>query len=922
MGGETTLGPPPSFPPALRISEDLLPTYEQQLLQPAAQSQLGAVSELADSDPEAAATLLHHTLYEVAVTVFPQASNQPNRRQQQHGRQHWLRQLPWFDRECTLARERIRTAMLAHPVTTHLGRQAVRVLASKYQRLLDQKAALWRQRRSKALIQLHRSDARAFFGKWKPKATTNPISAAAWLQHHVHIQQKRKFKPTTSQPADQPTATAPSLSTHPSPPSNPPLTTTPPTPPPDPSLDRDWTPRDVLDAYKKLSPSSACLGPLKAALIKAGKEVLAPVLAKLFTAVFRSGKMPREWLLGAISAIHKKGSVLDPNNYRGITVGHALGKLYALMLNLRLSTWAEANGKRAVGQAGFRQGFRTTDNCFVLRALVERARAKGTKLYVCAVDLEKAFDSVDRPLLWAALRRSGIKGCMLGALQALYADVPVCVKTAEGLSSTFQSTIGVKQGCPLSPLLFGIFLDDFELHMQRVVPPAIAQLPLLCDRPVPPLLFADDMLLIATSVSGLNAQLQSLQEYCDSKKLTVNTAKTQVMIMRPGGGGGRPAKGEKFSYAGQPLEVVDSVKYLGLTFSQLSKAHGFACCAEELAKAGRRALFAMRRRAWELGAAAVLHQSQLFDVFVKPVLSYGCEIWGVDVLLQSDSAPERVHRWFCRRLQGLPQGASSAVAVTELGRLPLHVHWVQQLARFWNRMLELQGSGRLASWAFEDNLNLMQEQLALKARTGRDVASPCWCLRWLRSLDSVAPTDTGTLLGVTELDEEEVVARARAAWMRRAGTATGGGVPQQQQQQAPYTGGNKFAQYLECIRGELPLGQPAPHLALGAVHDARHRICLSRFRCSAHHLRVERDRYLPEAIKPPRHLRTCLICCSDSVEDEHHFIFHCPLYSGLRFEYADLFSTDRLHEFLSQTSQDRVAKFIYACSELRSQTTL
>jgi hypothetical protein len=119
---------------------------------------------------------------------------------------------------------------------------------------------------------------------------------------------------------------------------------------------------------------------------------------------------------------------------------------------------------------------------------------------------------------------------------ALLPDVPICVKTAEGLSSTFKSIVGVKQGCPLSPLLFGIFLDDFELHVQHTVPPALSQLPLLYGYTVPPLLFADDMLLLSTSVAGLNAQLQSLQAYCDAKKLTVNAAKTQVIIMRPGGG--------------------------------------------------------------------------------------------------------------------------------------------------------------------------------------------------------------------------------------------------------------------------------------------------------------------------------------------------------------------------------------------------
>ncbi len=66
------------------------------------------------------------------------------------------------------------------------------------------------------------------------------------------------------------------------------------------------------------------------------------------------------------------------------------------------------------------------------------------------------------------------------------------------------------------------------------------------------------------------------------------------------------------------------------------------------------------------------------------------------------------------------------------------MHWVQQGARFWNRMLEL-GSSRLISLAFQDDLDLTQEQLALKARMGRVVASPCWCLRWIQALNSVAP---------------------------------------------------------------------------------------------------------------------------------------------------------------------------------------
>ncbi len=937
----TAFGPPPTFQPNLRLKEALMPQYTEQLQQPACREELEAVATLAAVDTDAAAERLHSTLYAAAAAVFPTASSPHSHdggRQQRRQRHH-----PWFDHECQLARQRLRQRLADS--STHLHREAVRALSSRYTLLRKRKAAVWRRKRSAALLQLHRVDPRAFFKRWKQKPGSNPISAATWLRHFVNLQQQRVFKPSR-QPSAAAAATALAAAagdtTPPSPASSPSPTaaaaaaaaagdSTPRSPASSPSpcassaadLDQDWTADDVHKALGKLSPSSACLGPLKAMLIKAGAEVLAPVLATLFTAVFRSGRVPRDWLLGAITAIHKKKDPTDPNNYRGITVGHVLGKLYALMLNCRLTAWTEEQGVRAVGQGGFRQGFRTTDNCFVLRAVVERARASRTKLYMCAVDLEKAFDCVDRPLLWAALQRAGIDGCMLAAIQALYADVPVCVKTEEGLSQTFQSTLGVKQGCPLSPLLFGLLLDDFEEHVQRSVCPELAQLPVLAGRPVPPLLFADDTLLLSTSAAGLNAQLAALQTYCDAKKLTVNASKTQVMIMRPGGGGGcsRLAAGEVFTYAGKRLDVVAATKYLGLTFAQLSKRHGFTCCAEELAAAGRRALLAVRRRAWELGACAVEHQLQLFDIFVQPILSYGCEVWGVDLLGQPDNAPERVHRWFGRRLLGLPQSATAAVVLAELGRWPLHVHWVRQLVRFWNRLLSMEEPDRLVKWAFQDNLSLMQEGLDLAA------GSPCWCRKWFQYLQS-APTTSGTLVWLTELQEDALVERAKAAYLAAAAaprqeagvTGAAAAAPTATAAAAATAPTNKFAFYLECVRGDTPLGELAPHLSEGAVRDLEHRASLIRFRCSAHDLRVERDRHLPSAVKPPRHLRTCLHCGSSAVEDEHHMLFDCPLYDTIRYDYADLFISpySSTSSFLLTENQDRLAQFIHSCYTLRS----
>ena len=887
-----TCGPPPALAPPVRITADGLEAFPGALQQPGPAAQLQHLAATATDAPLAAAADLEALMSSTAEAVFPPARSrggQPRR----GSRLHHLCQ-PWFDDECAAMRLRLRQLLLEDVkrpgrLMSHLGRQAVRALGSKYRCLRQRKAAVWRRNRSRALLQLQRSNRAKLFKLLRRRQPGCPLPAATQLRHHMGVQLRDAFKRCGPRPpadlGDGAVAEPPSNAT----------------------LDADVTEAEVAAAIRKLSASSSCLGPLRAVLIKAARDVVTPVLARLFTGLLRSGLFPANWSLGVITSIFKKGDPADPNNYRGITVGHVLGKLYAIVLNARLSPWLEAHGKRASGQAGFRPGFQTVDNCFILRALVERARTRGVrgmKLYTCAVDFEKAFDSAAREKLWVALQRAGIGGCMLKAIQSMYARVPVCVKSAEGLSDCFESVIGVKQGCPLSPLLFGVLIDDWETHMQSELGDAAA-LPFLTDlagqlHRVPSLLFADDMLLISTSPAGLQAQLDCLQAYCDAKALTVNTAKTQVMVFKPGGGaGGKTAAADRFSYAGRPLETARSVKYLGLTFGQLSPKRGLASAADMLAAAGRKAYFAMRRRAWELGACSPETQSMLFDVFVKPVLSYGCEVWGVDLLPRTDCCSERVHRLFCRAVQGLPRQTSSAIALAELGRWPLHVHWIQQQARFWNRLLTLE-PGRLLRLAFEDNLQLMQSGADLAART----SFACYTRRWFDYLQS-APTDDGTLVWLTPLREGDLLDRAVADYVARERVPA-----------APHST-SMFSHYMQQIRGGLPLGVMAPHLQ--EVEDPRLRISLSRFRAGQHSLRVHTERYLPPEIKAPRHQRTCLVCASHEVEDESHAVFVCPLYQGLRFEFADLFNPhlpQNLTSFLDQT-QIRLALFVHKCSELR-----
>ncbi len=102
--------------------------------------------------------------------------------------------------------------------------------------------------------------------------------------------------------------------------------------------------------------------------------------------------------IGIIHALYKWGDCSQFDNYRGITVGLVLAKVFPMILESRISQWAETNDLRAKGQVGFRKDFKTTDNLFILRTLTEQARFQKKKLYTYFVDFKKAFNTVPKDL--------------------------------------------------------------------------------------------------------------------------------------------------------------------------------------------------------------------------------------------------------------------------------------------------------------------------------------------------------------------------------------------------------------------------------------------------------------------------------------------------------------------------------------------
>ena len=155
----------------------------------------------------------------------------------------------------------------------------------------------------------------------------------------------------------------------------------------DEQLNAPITPEDVQCAFKRLKRHKAPgLDGVKAEYLLDAQDMLLQPLACTFNQMLHSG-VPESWCEGVIHPIFKSGDEDDPGNYRGITVTAVLAKLFVMVLEKRMSCWAEAKQLRASGQAGFRKDYRTVDNMFIMNTLIEMARTSEARSSFAALSI-------------------------------------------------------------------------------------------------------------------------------------------------------------------------------------------------------------------------------------------------------------------------------------------------------------------------------------------------------------------------------------------------------------------------------------------------------------------------------------------------------------------------------------------------------
>ena len=190
----------------------------------------------------------------------------------------------------------------------------------------------------------------------------------------------------------------------------------------------------IIKCEKSAGQDSIYPGSLKYVLLS-----FVEVYKSFFNLVLSTGIVPNDWAWSTLCPNHKKGTMTNPDVYWGISLINCNGRLFSSNINTRIKHYSGLTNRICWEPAGFRKWNGCEDHTFSLTKILSLHLAIGKRVYATFLEYEKAFDLVDRAILWKKLHDHSINGEIFNVIRGLYTKTEKCVKVGNCYSSFFSN---------------------------------------------------------------------------------------------------------------------------------------------------------------------------------------------------------------------------------------------------------------------------------------------------------------------------------------------------------------------------------------------------------------------------------------------------------------------------------------------------
>jgi hypothetical protein len=557
---------------------------------------------------------------------------------------------PWFDWDCETARSRsFKLLNLYRKTDSEIIKQMYISINKEYQKLLIDKEKNYRKKFGDDIASV--KDSKEFWSliktlKASPNKQLGNISTEKWFTYFQAL-----LNPTI--PLNRIYSVEPLILIE--------------------ELDRPFELNELIETINLAKPNKAPgIDGIPVEYYKCLPEIGLRKLLEVYNIMYESNTLPKTFKESLVYPLYKKGDRELVTNYRGISFLNTISKLFTGLLLSRLETFINNNKLISEYQSGFRKNYSTYDNIFNIFSIIsDKLSYKRKKVYAFFVDFSSAFDSINRTALWYKLYKIGVSTKFINVIKNLYTETRATVWTRTGISDSFETVSGLKQGCNLSGYLFSIFINDLQDSLEGGL--------WFKDLNIRVLMYADDIVLLASDPRQLQNMINRLDQYCSQWSLNVNLNKSKIIIFRKGG---KYSKNDKFFYQGEKIEIVNKYKYLGVTLTPgLSMDNHFA----EKLTAAKFAINSTWGPLLSQNTVPYTTKLKVFSAVSRAIMCYASQVWGY----QMYDTVESLLRFFIKKLFRLPINTPNYMLYLESNLYPIFTYTLKSHLKFINRILNL-----------------------------------------------------------------------------------------------------------------------------------------------------------------------------------------------------------------------------------------